>query len=115
MSNQKSFSPRKRFGILAGLLGVMVLPTQTTAEVTGPVSLATAPLINSTSSKVKPNLLFTLDDSGSMARDYTPDWVDDFTSHGYKVFTNAGFNATYYNPAITYNPPVTFKADGSLD
>ena len=37
--------------------------------------LATAPLVTSSTSSVLPNLMFVLDDSGSMAWDYLPDWA----------------------------------------
>ena len=42
------------------------------------VALATAPLASSTTTVVKPNLLFVMDNSGSMSQDYTPDWLGDF-------------------------------------
>ena len=35
--------------------------------------IASAPLITSSSTAVKPNLMFTLDDSGSMDWEYMPD------------------------------------------
>lgn len=40
------------------------------------ITLAPAPLLSSNSSNVKPNLLFILDDSGSMDWDYVPDWIN---------------------------------------
>ncbi len=39
--------------------------------------IAPAPLANASTAVVKPNLMFILDDSGSMGRDYMPDYVDD--------------------------------------
>ena len=44
------------------------------------VTLATAPLANITTSVVRPNIMYVLDDSGSMAWDYTPDYVNDSES-----------------------------------
>jgi len=41
------------------------------------VNLATVPLATATTTNVLPNLMFTLDDSGSMDSNYLPDWVDD--------------------------------------
>ncbi|MCR4297969.1 MAG: hypothetical protein NUV75_04330, partial [Gallionella sp.] len=86
------------------------------------VALATAPLATSTTSTVKPNVMFILDDSGSMDRDYLPDWANDnhpVTGTGYTsmagLFRNNGFNGVAYNPAITYTPPVLYNADGSLN
>jgi type IV pilus assembly protein PilY1 len=42
-----------------------------------PTDIASGPLITPTASPVKPNLMFVLDDSGSMRFDYLPDWADD--------------------------------------
>jgi len=43
------------------------------------LTLATTPLASSTTSVVRPNLMYVLDDSGSMAWDYTPDYINDAT------------------------------------
>ncbi|HVL77102.1 MAG TPA: hypothetical protein VM406_13895, partial [Noviherbaspirillum sp.] len=43
----------------------------------GPVQLATSPLTNATTSNVLPNLMFILDNSGSMAWDFTPDYISE--------------------------------------
>lgn len=88
-----------------------------------PVVLATAPLTTSTTSTVKPNVMFILDDSGSMGWNYLPDWADDTdpSSGGLRytnvpaLFRNSGFNGVAYNPAITYTPPVLYNADGTLN
>lgn len=84
------------------------------------LSLATAPLANSTNTTVLPNLLFILDDSGSMDWDYLPDWANDRPSNASSTeFTqlqhNAAFNGVYYNPAIRYDPPVLYNSDGTLN
>ncbi len=83
------------------------------------VDLATAPLANSTTSLVLPNLMYVLDDSGSMKSNYMPDYVTDsnkckstgasgaFTAScafGDPAYNLAAFNTLYYNPAITYSP-----------
>lgn len=39
------------------------------------VDISSAPLANVTASVVKPNLMFIMDDSGSMDWDYMPDWM----------------------------------------
>ena len=49
-------------------------------QVAQAVTLATAPLANITTSVVRPNIMYVLDDSGSMAWDYTPDYVNDSES-----------------------------------
>ena len=85
------------------------------------VSLSTSPLVSSTTSAVKPNVMFILDDSGSMDWDYLPDWANDIhpvsTNLTYtsapELLKNAGFNGVAYNPAITYSPPTYYNADGS--
>jgi type IV pilus assembly protein PilY1 len=89
--------------------------------------IAPAPLANASTAVVKPNLMFILDDSGSMDRDHMPDWAtreelckDHSTSgrdylrdcqDGDPALHNAKFNAVYYNPDVTYRPPAL--ADGT--
>lgn len=91
--------------------------------------IATVPLATSADSAVLPNLMFVLDDSGSMDWDFMPDWVDDrlcrsagatSTSSGsfdlacdnsvhtapQPPFRSSSFNGMYYNPATYYFPPV---------
>lgn len=60
------------------------------------------------STDVKPNLMFILDNSGSMDFPYMPDTAGSFK--GNYGFVNNHCNGVYYNPATTYTPPV--KADG---
>lgn len=57
-----------------------------------------------------PNIMFILDDSGSMAWDFMPGATtgDAFSDYRAKTYT---FNTLYYNPHVTYLPWVT--ADGS--
>ncbi|KAF0164697.1 MAG: type IV pilus assembly protein PilY1 [Rhodocyclaceae bacterium] len=43
------------------------------------LTLATTPLAATTTSVVRPNLMYVLDDSGSMGWDYTPDYINDAT------------------------------------
>ena len=90
--------------------------------------IASGPLAQPATS-VKPNLLLILDDSGSMARQYTPDYLGlpncmdslDFSSPpgsnprdchpGDPPAMSADFNTQYYNPRIRYFPAVNY--DGS--
>lgn len=78
------------------------------------VDLATKPLAQTASVEVKPNLLFVLDDSGSMSWTYMPDEADNFRgssgSREYGYFSSQ-CNGVYYSPNITYNPPL--NADGT--
>lgn len=73
------------------------------------ITLPTDPL--TTASRVPPNVLFILDNSGSMASDYMPDSVPRTTTVNVasQAYTR---NTLYYNPATTYQPWT--KADGTL-
>ncbi len=74
--------------------------------------IAQAPLITSAASSVLPNLIFVLDDSGSMDYDYLPDWA---VSSDLTRYYNSDYNSIYYNPAITYSLPVAYNSDGTRD
>jgi type IV pilus assembly protein PilY1 len=76
-----------------------------------PVSLATAPLATSTTSTVQPNLMFILDNSGSMDWQHMPDDASDGGSsvpfkYGYYGLRSSQCNQVYYDPNTTYLPPV---------
>lgn len=71
---------------------------------------------------VKPNIMFVLDDSGSMESDYTPDYIkDDDTckehdssdrcKNGDPPTYASQYNNIYYNPEVNYLPALQF--DGS--
>ena len=63
-----------------------------------------------TGSRVAPNILFILDDSGSMERTYMPDDVDPTTTPNVSALAYTR-NSLSYNPATTYQPWV--QANGS--
>ena len=97
---------------------VVLLFTAVTTLQAATTSLATAPMVTSSSSSVKPNLLFILDDSGSMDSDYMPDWVsNDVNGSSISNYpflrNNSAYNGIYYDPAIRYVPPSFFNADGA--
>ncbi|MCZ2414241.1 MAG: hypothetical protein LC136_08315 [Burkholderiales bacterium] len=73
------------------------------------VDLADKPLASGTSGEVKPNVMIIFDDSGSMGWTHLPDHVRDL--RGKVGYRSAQCNGIYYNPAITYAPPV--RADGT--
>ncbi len=94
------------------------------------VDLTNNPMTTSTATAVKPNIMFVLDDSGSMGWDFMPDYVStesNFTTGLCKQnsttgwgngcvpadppYFSAGFNGMFYNPTINYVPPV--NADGT--
>jgi type IV pilus assembly protein PilY1 len=61
------------------------------------------PLITMSDVAAKPNIMFILDSSGSMARAYMPDEMSSSSKYGY---WSAQCNGLAYNPNITYSPPV---------
>lgn len=114
--------------LLVGLALFAVSVVSARAAVT---DLGTAPLVSATTGDVLPNLMYILDNSGSMASDYMPDYVNDnnkcksLTStsltetvysgscaFGDPAYNTKDFNSIYYNPEITYTPGM--NADGSL-
>jgi type IV pilus assembly protein PilY1 len=105
-------------GLLAGISGL------SHAAVT---DLASSPLSSTSASVVRPNVLFTLDDSGSMDWSYLPDYAGGTTYSGgssshCKVSNSCGtgetpyqtneYNGMAYNPRISYQLPV--NADGTF-
>src|SRR4249920_706347 len=84
--------------------------------------ISNAPLGVAGGAGLLPNLLFILDDSGSMARDFNPDYIDDsnkcMTTSGnstncqrgdppYEAGGATGFNGVGYDPNFTYLPGLT--------
>lgn len=94
----RSKTLKHALGLALGLV-VGVSPLAATAA---PYDIADAPLFLSVS--VPPNVALTLDDSGSMAWAYAPDGISGLSST--KRFKSADFNPLYYNPEVTYEPPV---------
>ena len=58
---------------------VMAAMTLTQSAQVYALTLATSPLAATTTSVVRPNIMYVLDDSGSMAWDFTPDYINDST------------------------------------
>ncbi|MBS0325155.1 MAG: hypothetical protein JSS46_01255 [Proteobacteria bacterium] len=89
------------------------------ATVAGPVAatnvdISQTPLVTGATTPVPPNIFFILDDSSSMSWEYVPDSVS--TSAGTPCFEYAGYNAMYYDPTVTYTPPIqSVNTDGSLN
>ena len=89
-----------------------------------PTALSTEPLILSTAVNALPNVMFVLDDSGSMKSDFLPDWAGPYkaTISGVPTvitpahrFFNGAYNGVAYNPSIRYRPPKMFTDTGVLD
>lgn len=117
---------------ILGLVAVMFVPAFHTQAV-APITLPSAPLY--LAGGVAPNLVVTLDDSGSMTWGYVPDslgryakvtsgctgdsksifWYydsnDTTDNKTYRYFLSGDYNAQYYNPNTTYLAPL--KYDGT--
>jgi len=92
-----------------------------------PLNIAKKPL--NASVTTAPNILYILDDSGSMESDYLPDWAGSAlcrtasgtnfqqsctgtsSSNSMPPFRSSSFNSIYYNPEIRYTPAK--NADGT--
>jgi len=90
----------KPFSVLS-LVASLCLPLVSHAD---HVELADQPLVNMGTSDVLPNVMFVLDNSGSMGWTYTPDWAN---TSNVTLFENADYNTQFYNPEISYTPAVT--------
>ncbi|HEY6513675.1 MAG TPA: PilC/PilY family type IV pilus protein [Burkholderiaceae bacterium] len=84
----------------------------------GQTDLSSLPLITSAPQVVKPNLMFILDDSGSMAMTHMPDAAANFgrdnSGNAKYGYPSAQCNGVYYNPALLYSPPVAVAANGAI-
>lgn len=56
-----------------------------------------------TANQIKPNLMFVLDDSGSMGSEYLPDGISGDSSKA--CWGYSGHNGVFYNPRLTYRVP----------
>lgn len=94
---------RRSHARFAGLLGAMLLGVSALGHGAA-TDLAQSPLGVASSETVLPNIMFILDDSGSMDETYLPDQADNFS--GEYGYVSSQCNGVYYNPNITYLPPV---------
>ena len=112
-----------RATVLLLIAGLLAVPTADATDI------ASQPLNYSLSTTVKPNIMFILDDSGSMASRFLPEEVNDSNAdkprcnnstcssttkvglEGNPPWYSAQFNYIYYNPQTTYGPAV--NADGT--
>jgi len=84
------------------LLIACLLPLSSHGAVT---DIADKPLASTSSDSVRPNVMFILDNSGSMEWEYMPDDVGG--NKNYVGFRNHQCNKVFYNPAVTYETPQT--------
>ena len=90
---------------LAALLASTITVVDVHAAVT---DIYSQPLATTSTVVAKPNIMFILDNSGSMASAYMPDDMSDTGKYGY---WSAQCNGVAFDPAVTYTAPV--KADGT--
>lgn len=97
----------RRVAVVALLASCGALPEFVAAAVT---DLANAPLANGLTSTttVKPNIAFVVDDSGSMDEQNMPG--GESTNRDKRCWGSYKYNTLFYNPHETYKPP--FKLDG---
>ena len=98
----------RRVAVAALLVACGVLPEFVAAAVT---DLANAPLANGLTSTttVKPNIAFIVDDSGSMDEQNMPNGEE--SNRDKRCWGSHKYNTLFYNPGVTYKPP--FKIDGA--
>lgn len=102
---------RAKTQALKGLLCALLLGGQFLAVDTGQAqtlpAIADEPIYTATS--IQPNVMLTLDNSGSMAWQFAPMTTRSNLSR--RCFSNHLYNKLFYNPSMVYRPPV--MADGS--
>lgn len=108
MKPVKVHSLRHRFGAVARAT-VLALAAAWSVPAAAS-SLADAPLFTGSSTAIKPNLMFILDDSGSMQWDFMPDAADTLNRLKFGR-TSAQCNGLAYDPDQTY--PAPWTVDGS--
>lgn len=74
------------------------------AATAAPADISAVPPATLTSSTVRANLMFILDDSGSMDNQFIPDDVTNDSAR--RCFAYSGHNYIYFDPTFTYTPPV---------
>jgi hypothetical protein len=67
-------------------------------------SLSDAPLFTASGTSIKPNIMFILDDSGSMQWDFMPDAADTLVNTMHGRFASQ-CNGLAYDPGTAYTPP----------
>jgi type IV pilus assembly protein PilY1 len=103
--------PAMRKTLFIGFVSILALCSPAIlAETT---DLWTAPFEQDKEIQVKPNLMFVMDDSGSMGWDFMPDQIGPFVDNPgagkyYYGFRSSQCNGLGYNPAQTYLPPLDY-------
>jgi type IV pilus assembly protein PilY1 len=93
------------------LFAALMASTITVVDVHAAVTdIYNQPLATTSSVVAKPNIMFILDNSGSMRSDYMPDDMDDSARYG---FWSPQCNGLAYDSSATVSYPPPVKADGS--
>jgi type IV pilus assembly protein PilY1 len=119
-----SLYQNKIFSKIIQVCSMVAFTLSVTAVNAALTDLGNAPLVSATTGDVLPNLMYVLDNSGSMGWDYMPDYVNDnnkcknssgnFTAacaYADPPYMTNFFNGIYYDPATRYLPGL--NADGS--
>ncbi|MEN6628838.1 MAG: hypothetical protein ABFC42_04265, partial [Sulfuricella sp.] len=96
----KHFSFNTRLALLLSFAFLMTSLCASAAT----TDISSSPLTGSSSIAVKPNLMFIIDDSGSMGWEYLPDSVNN--NDDKNCYRNYLYNRVYYDPTYTYALPV---------
>src|SRR5215471_2205360 len=67
-------------------------------------TISNTPQVLATS--MPPNVVLTLDDSGSMQSAFVPDALDTSANRDGRRGKSAKFNSLYYDPTLVYPPPI---------
>src|SRR5690554_4619039 len=95
--------------ILSGALCAGVLTASMGSQANTQQEVSQVPL--GLSEGVPPNMIFTLDESGSMSWGYTPDNIVS-VGQSRRILSNT-FNSQYYNPNVAYTIPPAFDSSGA--
>lgn len=100
---------KKRFAVFCSAL---MLATFTLSQATHANTVAQIPL--SLTEGVPPNMILSIDDSGSMRWAFSPDSMgaDNNPVRNARRTKSAAYNPMYYNPNIVYDAPFVISADG---
>lgn len=83
----------------------LVIAVQSLSAYAVDLDISDSPLFVTAS--MPPNIVLTLDDSGSMEWGYVPDNLN--TDQATKRFKSSYFNAIYFNPEVNYTPPPKYN------
>lgn len=92
--------------LLAALIGLTALGVQAAAT-----DISNTPLATTSDITAKPNVMFILDDSGSMGDPHMPDNMSDTSAYGYKSIQ---CNGVAFDPSYPYTDNRPVNADGTV-